>query len=281
MAVFFARRLRRRRDPQRIASTARLGSAIGAVFAFAAILFPTSSFAAPTLAQNTASNPGSGVAGVTFVNITASGFPSFTINPANVTIRLAPTCTVGAIGPVAGEADAMATSVITILGSSDRVHFEVPSTLLSGARITTGTYLAQIVDTTDGFSGGNCSIVNVTNTAPPPLTCVPSSSLAVVVGTTVTAYTPKSCWSGCPTTGVSAVEIEPTPGGSSTPIATAKPVNACAGNPATRQVVCTANDTTVYLISGTTLTNTLTSGLSGTASFSADRAPIAASRSMR
>jgi hypothetical protein len=265
IALIFAPRRGRRRDSQRIASAACLGGAIGAVFAIAGVLFPTASFAGTTLAQNTASNPGSGMAGVTFLNITASGFPSGPINPANVTIRLAPTCTVGATGPVAGEADATATSIQTILGSSDRVHFELPATLLSGAPTPMGTYLAQIVDTTDGFSGGNCSIVGINTTI--LNACVPSSSLAVVAGTTVTAYTPKGYWVGG-TTGVSAVEIEPTLGGSSTPIATASPVNACAGNPATGQVVCTANTTSVYLINGTTLTNTLTSGLTGTASFS-------------
>ena len=266
MALIFARRRGWRRASRMIAPAAGLG---GAVFASAVILFPMGSFAATSLYQNVASNPGSGVAGVTHLNITATDFPSLIINPANVTICLAPTCTVGATVPVAGEADATATSVKKILGSSDRVNFEVPSTLLSGAPITRGTYLAQIVDTTDGFSGGNCSIVMVTNSPPPPLVCVPSSSMAVVAGPTVTAYVPKSCWSACSaTTGVSAVEIEPTLGGSSTPIATASPVNACAGNPATGQVVCTANNTSVYLISGTTLTNTLTSGLTGTASFS-------------
>ena len=267
MALMLARRLRRRDDFRSPVSAAQFGGAVSALFATAAILFPAVSFAATTLHQNTASTPGSGVAGVTFLNITATGFPSGPINPANVAIRLAPTCTVGATGPVAGEADATATSVKPILGSSDRVNFEVPSTLLSGAPITTGTYMAQIVDTTDGFAGGNCSIVTVTATSTTLNACVPTSSMGVVTGTTVTAYVPKGSW-GSGTTGVSAVEIEPTAGGSSTAIATPSEVNSCAGNPATGQVVCTANNTSVYLISGTTLTNTLTSGLSGFANFS-------------
>lgn len=261
--LFFGRGVRGRRRARTVGS---IVLKCGVLCAIGTLLWPASSFAATTLAQNSASNPGSGVAGVTFLNITATGFPSFTINPANIIIRLAPTCTVGATSPVAGEADATATSIAAILGSSNRVHFELPLSLLSGAPITTGTYLAQIVDTTDGFSGGNCSIVNVTTTNV-ALTCVPSSSMAVTLGTTVNAYVPKGYWEGG-TTGVSAIEIEPTLGGSSTPISTPSPVNACAGNPATGQVVCTANTTSVYLISGTTLTNTLTSGLTGTASFS-------------
>jgi hypothetical protein len=261
IVLTFARRLRRRDGLNTHLSAARFGGTVGALFAMAAILFPAASFAA-TLMQNTASNPGSGVAGISFVNITASGFPSGPINPANVTIKLAPTCTVGATGPVAGEVDATATSVKTILGSSDRVNFEVPST------VVTGTYMAQIVDTTDGFAGGNCSIVMVTKTSPTLNACVPSSSMGVVAGTTVTAYVPKSCWGCGANNGVGAVEIEPTLGGSSTAITTASPVNACAGNPATAQVVCTGNNTSVYLINGTTLSTTLASGLTGSASFS-------------
>jgi hypothetical protein len=51
IALVFARRRDRRRDSQRIASAARLGGAIGAVFAVVGILFPAVSFAATTLAQ--------------------------------------------------------------------------------------------------------------------------------------------------------------------------------------------------------------------------------------
>jgi hypothetical protein len=264
MVVIFARR---RDGWKRLFSSARFSGGVGAVFAVAAILLPAVSFA-QTLSQNTASTPGSGVAGVTFLNITASGFPSGPINPANVTIRLAPTCPVGATGPVAGEADATATSVKKILGSTERVNFEVPSTLLTGPPVPEGTYLAQIVDTTDGFAGGNCSIVVVSNTNPVLNACVPSSSMGVVTGTSVTAYVPKSCWDCSATSGVGSVEIEPTLGGSSTVIPTRSPVNACAGNPATGEVVCTGNNTDVFLINGTTLSTTLTSGLTGTAGFS-------------
>jgi hypothetical protein len=264
IALIFAHRRGRRRDSQKIASAARLGGAIGAVFGVVGILFPAVSFASTTLVQNTASNPGSGVAGVTFLNITASGFPSGPINPANVTIRLAPTCPVGAAGPIAGEADATATSVQPILGSSDRVHFELPSTLLSGAPVTPGTYLAQIVDSTDNFSGANCSIV-VVKTTQVFNACVPTSSLAVTTGTTVTAYVPNGYWDGG-NAGIQAVPIEG--GGSPSSISTPNVVNSCAGNPVTGQVVCTANNTDVYLISGNSLTKTLTGGQTGRASFS-------------
>ncbi len=45
-------------------------------------------------------------------------------------------------------------------------------------------------------------------------------------------------------------------------------VNSCAANPLTGKTVCTANNTDVYVLTGTTLSNTLTSGGSGTIGFS-------------
>jgi len=105
-------------------------------------------------------------------------------------------------------------------------------------------------------------------TPPPPGSCQPSSSLtALVTGRDVVGYVPKGNWSVTPVTGVSVVNIEGTrviP----TKISTPNIVNACAPNPISGQTVCTANNTDVYLISGTSLTNTLTSGGSGTITFS-------------
>ena len=86
-------------------------------------------------------------------------------------------------------------------------------------------------------------------------------------------YIPKGSWPNnlyTPSTGVSVVNIE---GSSITPtkISTPNVVNSCAPNPLTSQTVCTANNTDVYLITGTTLTNTLASGGSGTIAFSGGR----------
>ena len=94
-----------------------------------------------------------------------------------------------------------------------------------------------------------------------------ASSLSILVsGTNVVSYVPKGHW-GSGGTGVSIVNVE---GTSVTPTAISTPsvVNSCASNSVTLQTVCTANNTDVYLLSGTTLNNTLTSGGSGTISFS-------------
>lgn len=103
---------------------------------------------------------------------------------------------------------------------------------------------------------------------PPTGSCQPSSSLSVLVsGTNVVAYVPKGNWAVTPTTGIGVTNVEgalvvpslvPTPG----------TVNSCASNSLSGQTVCTANNTDIYLLSGTSITNTLTSGGSGVIGFS-------------
>src|SRR5215472_6008224 len=105
-----------------------------------------------------------------------------------------------------------------------------------------------------------------------PNACLPSSSIGVLVqGINATAYVPLGNWESS-TTGVAAVSIESSSGlGTGAPatlIATPNVANSCSSNSATGQTVCVANNTDVYLINGTTLTSTLTSGATGTQGFS-------------
>jgi hypothetical protein len=100
-----------------------------------------------------------------------------------------------------------------------------------------------------------------------PSDCAGSSSLtALVNGTDVTAYVPKGTWL-FPTTGVAAVNVE---GSSIVPTLMPTPtvVNSCASNSTTGETVCTGNDASVYEFNGTTLTTTVTSGGSGSITFS-------------
>jgi hypothetical protein len=82
----------------------------------------------------------------------------------------------------------------------------------------------------------------------------------------VVGYIPKGAWD-LSTTGLSVINIE---GTSITPavISTPNAVNSCASNPITGKTVCAANNTDVYVITGTTLSTTLTSGGSSTIGFS-------------
>jgi len=104
--------------------------------------------------------------------------------------------------------------------------------------------------------------------------CLPSSSAAVLVqGTNATVYAPKGSWGGCGVaTGINVVPIETRAGigkgGPPTTITTPNTVNSCASNSVTGETVCVANNTDVYLISGTTLNRTLTSGATASQKFS-------------
>lgn len=214
---------------------------------------------ATTVNLNAATVPSSGVAGVNTVSVVGSGFAAGTITPANVNVTLATSCGGATV------ATTTATSVKTIIGSTRRVSFLIPSAL------ATGNYFVKISDSALGdadFTSGNCSELAVTHTNATLSACLPTSSLGVLVPTkpgNVTAYVPNGCWS-CGTLGLQVVNVEgPT---SANSISTPNVVNSCSSNPATGQTVCVANNTDVYLITGTTLNNTLTSGSDDFASFS-------------
>jgi len=105
-----------------------------------------------------------------------------------------------------------------------------------------------------------------------PAACLPSSSLSVLIaGTDATAYIPEGSWGGS-LKGVLVAPIETKSGigtgGAVTAITTPNVTNSCSTNSITGQTVCVANNTDVYIITGTTLNKTLTSGATGSNSFS-------------
>ena len=105
-----------------------------------------------------------------------------------------------------------------------------------------------------------------------PNACLPSSSTSVLVtGSDATVYSPNGDWGGGPT-GVEVVPIETKSGigtgGAPASVTTKNTVNSCSSNSATGQTVCVANNTDVYVITGTTLKSSLTSGATSTESFS-------------
>ena len=225
-----------------------------------ALLLPVSSWAV-SVKLATATAPSSGVAGVTFVNLTVTGLPA-TTTPGEINIAIAPTCPAGAGGPVSGEVDTTATKITTITSSIKRVQFQIPASLAQN------TYFVSISGTaTDGtaFASGGCAVVAVSHSSTTLNACLPTSSLAIALGSNVNAYVPRGWWGGS-ATGVKIVPIE----GAGVPatIPTPSAVNSCASNPATGQTVCTANNTDIYLITGSTLNTTLTSGSNGSAFFS-------------
>jgi len=213
---------------------------------------------AVTLSGATA--PSTGVSGITNVNVTGSGYPAGTILPAAINIHLAATC------GGAPAANTTALSIVTILGTSRRVQFQIPAVL------PTGTYFVSLdgaTTTAVPFASSTCAQVAVTHTTTTLSACIPGSSLGVnapVGAGPVTAIVPRGYWSGG-NTGIRLVPLEGA--GVTASIATPDLVNSCGANPATGQSVCVSNGSNVYLINGAgTLTDTLTSASNAFAGFS-------------
>jgi hypothetical protein len=105
-----------------------------------------------------------------------------------------------------------------------------------------------------------------------PNACLPSSSVGVLVQEkNATAYLPQGSWGG----GRAAVNVVPIEtssgigtGAAPTAVTTGNVPNSCSSNSSTGVTVCAGNNTDVYLLTGTTLTSTLTSGATSDESFS-------------
>jgi hypothetical protein len=215
---------------------------------------------------NVATSPGSGVAGVDFVNVTGSSFPTGhgTIPAANMTISFSSSCG----GAVA--ASTKPSTVTQIIGSSYRAHVLLPATL------ATNSYYVSLSGTTSdstAYSSITCSVVQVTHTNATLSACVPTSSLGIVAPVTgpaaVRAIVPNGAW-GSFGTGIQIVQLEAGGGPVVAPISipTTAAVNSCAGNPATNESVCVANDNHVYHLNSSNAVTTLTSGANQITSFS-------------
>jgi hypothetical protein len=219
----------------------------------------------PQVSLNSWTAPSSGSAGITNVNITGTNFPTTgTITPANVVVTISATCDGAAV------ATAPASSLTTVIGNAKRVNFGIPAGLVSG------TYFLTVADAAGGdadftTAAGSCSQVKVIGTSPILNACLAGSSLAILLPAkgaagNVTAYVPEGYWEG----GVAGVFVQNIEGtiGSASAVSTPNVVNSCSSNPATQQTVCVANNTDVYILTGTTLSSTFSSGATSEAGFS-------------
>jgi hypothetical protein len=107
---------------------------------------------------------------------------------------------------------------------------------------------------------------------PAPNACLPSSSLGVLVqSTNATVYAPQGSWDS----GTAAVKVVPIEtstgvgtGGAPSTVVTGSVPNSCSSNSTTGTTVCTGNNTDVFVINGSTLSTTVTSGATATQGFS-------------
>ena len=114
-------------------------------------LLGTVATATAAVKLNAWTTPDNGVPGVNHINLTGSAFPNEIITPGNVSISLASSCGESAV------AATTATSVKSIIGTSERVDFVVPSGLQPA------TYFVSISDSADSipFASTNCSEVKI------------------------------------------------------------------------------------------------------------------------
>ena len=172
-------------------------------------------------------------------------------------------------------ATATATATHTATATATATRTATPTPTATTSRTATATATATRTATpTLTATPTNTPTPTPTPTATPtpaPNACLPSSSLSVLVqGSNATAYLPQGNWGG----GSSSVKVVPIEtssgigtGGLPTSITTGNVPNSCSSNSTTGQTVCVGNNTDVYLINGTTLTSTLTSGATGSESF--------------
>ena len=244
-----------------------LRRAQGAALLFAcAILISANSWAAVTSVKlNVATSPSSGIAGTSLIWVTGSGFPAGAINLSSVTIELQTAC-----GTTAGQTSAVAAAARTIIGTSDKIEFQIPSSL------ATGNYFVSISGSTTGgaaFTSSNCSGLSVTHSSTAVGSCNPGSSMGMLVpaagsGTvTVTAYVPNANWGG---SGVNVQAVPVEGSGSPATVTTGNAVNSCSTDSVTGVTACTANGfpALVYLIKGASVTNTITTASNARAGFS-------------
>jgi hypothetical protein len=103
--------------------------------------------------------------------------------------------------------------------------------------------------------------------------CMPAVELSrvLVQSTNATVYAPQGRW-GTGTAAVKVVPIETSSGigtgGAPTTVVTGSVPNSCSCNSTTGTTVCTGNNTDVFLINGTTLSSTVTSGATANQKFS-------------
>jgi hypothetical protein len=188
--------------------------------------------------------------------LTATASPTATLTAtATATATSTATATASPTATLTATATPTATSTATATAS--------PTATLTATATPTATATATATAT---LSATATPTATPTPIPPAIYSCQTTNALTVLVqGDNVTAYVPDGSWS-VNQTGIQVVPIEPP--GPATSIVTPGVVNACASNWATGETVCTANDTDVYLISGTTLNTTLTSGSNGFAFFS-------------
>lgn len=109
-----------------------------------------------TVTLNPSAAPTTAQPGVTVVNVTGSGFPSGTIPPGNVTVTLQPT-TAGS----GSSGTTVATAVTSILGTTKRVTFQIPTSISVTSPTPYQVLIAGSTSTGIRFSSSNAASLTI------------------------------------------------------------------------------------------------------------------------
>jgi hypothetical protein len=157
----------------------------------------------------------------------------------------------------------LSNSTVTFNGAAHTPTFvnatRLTIALSASDQATLGSYPVVVTNPSPGGGPSGRFSFNVTS-AKALSSSTPSNALGVLIqGTNVTAYVPNGSWATT-STGVQVVPIEPLNVGLPQSISTRDATNSCASNSVTGETVCAANGTDIYLITGSTINTTLTSG---------------------
>ena len=115
---------------------------------------PARAQSSAVITLSAATTPTTGQAGVHIVSVLGSGFPAGAIDPAAVTIRLAPVPP--AVGP---SAQTRASTLTTVVGSSRRASFLIPSSLVVTNPTSYQVTLDGVTAAGTPFQSGNASLL--------------------------------------------------------------------------------------------------------------------------
>ena len=120
----------------------------------AAMAIPLALSAQTLVTLSPAASPAAGQAGVTSISVTGSGFPTGTITPANTTVSLQP----AAGGAVVST---NATGVTTVVGSTRRVTFTIPGSVVVSAETAYLVAVSGTVSEGGTFTSSNKATLTV------------------------------------------------------------------------------------------------------------------------
>jgi hypothetical protein len=150
---------------------------------FLILLASSASFAATTkVTLSTDTNPGTGQAGVGYVSVVGTGFPSGTISPGAVTLTITP--------PTGTATTTKAAKVKVISGSEESVTFQIPATISVSTPTVYTVSLKGQTSTGNKFVSSNTSALTIDPPASLQTVAPNSANAALALTVTITgAYT--------------------------------------------------------------------------------------------